>query len=168
MTGSDSRVERLRQELRQLAEVMSPMEMETRTEVSYASIYRFIREGSEIEPQKATLRKLEELVKAARNGGLSPVSETTSTASSYSPGPSVAKLGTRAREIVIQYLRRLEAAGLQEDELIVMERLLADRSFAQRFSNSRLGPLSEDDEILLIEDTWRTIADTLALRGLRP
>lgn len=168
MAQNDTRAEKLREALRQIMDFMSPREMEAHSGVSYASIYRMVREDSDLVPQRATMRALEEFVDRVRSGQIVAAPRVREEGVPYTTGPLVAKLAPRAKEIVLQYLKRLEAAGLGGEELIQMEHLLADRSFAQRFSMSRGGPLTEDDEILLIESTWRAISDTLALRGIRP
>jgi hypothetical protein len=141
--------------------------------ISHVTIYRLIDIAGEpdYEPKRETWGRLKAYLATRRgitnsSGHLRNVREDQ--ASQHAPGPSVTKFGPRAQDIILQYLRRLGAAGLGTEELIQMEHLLADRSFAQRFSTSRGGPLTEDEEIILIEATWRAIADTLALRGIRP
>ena len=165
MSSATSGFEGLRSAIRKAARSLSPRQIAVESGVSYSTIYRLIGEGAVARPNRATLQKLERFIETWQAGGITAVRESEA---SYLAGPSVAKFGPRAREIILQYLRRLEAAGLGTEELIQMEHLLADRSYAQRFSTSRGGPLTEDDEIILIEATWRAIADTLALRGIRP
>lgn len=162
MSGS---LEQLRAALRRIARTASPREIARVSGISYSTIYRLIGEGEVKRPNRATVEQLEQFVTLWQKGEVSVREES---AAPYSPGPAVAQLPPRARATVVGYLNRLEAAGLAGEELLQMEHLLADPSFAQRFSTSRGGPLSEDDWILLIESTWRAIADTLALRGVRP
>ncbi len=164
----ESEVRAAREELAAIAAQTDIRKLARDSDISPPTIYKLIDlEGEpDYRPNRGTWTRLRAFL--AKTGGEQRAGREVRERPPYSVGPSVTKFGPRAQEIILQYLRRLEAAGLGTEELIQMEHLLADRSYAQRFSTSRGGPLTEDDEIILIEATWRAIADTLALRGIRP
>jgi len=85
----------------------------------------------------------------------------------WSPNPALrGQIPKRAYEVAIEYCRRLVRAGLDRDEVEALERVMIDSRYAK--ANKRAGrTLSEDDWVLLVDDAWDAIRETLAGRGIR-
>ena len=163
-----SEVRKAREELASIATHTDIRKLARDSDISPPTIYKLIDlEGEpDYRPNRGTWTRLKEFL--AKEGRSSKAASRGRETGTYSAGSGITKFGTRAQQIILQYLRRLEAAGLEASELAVMEHLFTDSQFSQRFAQLRGGKLDDDDEILLIEDTWKTISATLALRGVRP
>lgn len=87
--------------------------------------------------------------------------------SDWSPNPSLrSAIPARAYEVAMEYCRRLARAGLARDEIEALERILVDSRYAK--ANRRAGrELSEDDWVMLVDDSWDAIRETLSLQGVR-
>jgi transcriptional regulator with XRE-family HTH domain len=85
----------------------------------------------------------------------------------WEPNPSLVKaLPPRVYEIAIAYCRRLAAAGLPREEVEEAERLLIDEGYAKLNKRAKR-VLTEDEQIELIDATWRIMREALSWRGLR-
>ena len=85
----------------------------------------------------------------------------------WEPNPSLANvLPPRVYEVAIGYCRRLAAAGLPREEVEEAERLLIDEGYAKLNKRAKR-VLTEDEQIELIDATWRIMREALSWRGLR-
>lgn len=86
---------------------------------------------------------------------------------SWSPNPALAnKIPKRAYDVAIGYCRRLAASGQPADFIDQIERLMIDPRYAK--ANKRAGrELSEEDWILLVDDIWDAVRETLGVKGVR-
>lgn len=85
----------------------------------------------------------------------------------WSPNPAFrAAVPARAYDVAMGYMQRLVKAGLPLEQLEELERHLLDNRYAR--ANSRRGvPLSEEDQIGLIDANWELIRDMLSFYGVR-
>lgn len=85
----------------------------------------------------------------------------------WSPNPALqGKIPERAYETALEYCRRLVRAGVPRENIEQAERLMIDSRYAQANKRERR-ELTEDDWILLVDDTWDAIRETLSWEGKR-
>jgi transcriptional regulator with XRE-family HTH domain len=85
----------------------------------------------------------------------------------WAPNPSLAGVVTpRVYEVAIAYCRRLAAAGLPREDVEEAERLLIDEGYAKLNKRAKR-VLTEDEQIELIDATWRIMREALSWRGMR-
>jgi transcriptional regulator with XRE-family HTH domain len=99
-----------------------------------------------------------------------PIGEKVSretSGESWAPNPSlVGVVPQRVYEVAIGYCRRLAAAGLPVEDIEEAERLLIDEGYAKLNKRAKR-VLTEDEQIEMIDATWRIMREALSWRGLR-
>ena len=89
------------------------------------------------------------------------------TGEAWEPNPSLrAVVPARVYEVAIAYCRRLSAAGLPREEVEEAERLLIDEGYAKLNKRAKR-VLTEDEQIEMIDATWRIMREALSWRGMR-
>lgn len=85
----------------------------------------------------------------------------------WEPNPSLkGVVPQRVYDVAIAYCRRLAAAGLPREDIEEAERLLIDEGYAKLNKRAKR-VLTEDEQIELIDATWRIMREALSWRGLR-
>jgi transcriptional regulator with XRE-family HTH domain len=128
----------------------------------------FIREDLIEDVSRDTDSRVDVLRRAASHqAGSAAVALATTSADPWEPNPSLVKaLPTRVYEVAIAYCRRLAAAGLPREEVEEAERLLIDEGYAKLNKRAKR-VLTEDEQIELIDATWRIMREALSWRGMR-
>ena len=85
----------------------------------------------------------------------------------WEPNPSLVGVVTpRVYAVAIGYCRRLAAVGLPVEDIEEAERLLIDEGYAKLNKRAKR-VLTEDEQIEMIDATWRIMREALSWRGLR-
>lgn len=92
---------------------------------------------------------------------------TSDPEDAWAPNPALKGIiPQRAYDTAIDYCRRLVRAGLPTVEIERLERVMIDTRYAK--VNSRRGrELSEEDWIILVDDVWDAIRETLGTQGIQ-
>lgn len=86
----------------------------------------------------------------------------------FTPNPSLKNaVAPRAYEVALDYLRRLERAGIPADQIEEAERIMLDSRYAKLNKRDRR-EMSEEDQITMIDATWQIVAEVLAWQGIKP
>jgi transcriptional regulator with XRE-family HTH domain len=145
---------------------LSQAEAGIRLGVSSGTVSR--KERGEIPVNPRDLAAIQQLARQKEAKGLDDtVPRETSSDDAWAPNPALRGLiPQRAYDVAIGYCRRLAQAGLPLAEIENLERVMIDSRYAK--ANKRIGrELPEDDWVLLVDDAWDAIRETLAGQGVR-
>lgn len=115
----------------------------------------------------AALAKLYDVEEAVLAYGWLPHRPNAPRADGFTPNPALKhRLPARAYDVVLGYLRRMEAAGCSEDQMDEAERLMVDGAF-NKLNKRDFRERSEADVITDIDAAWDFIVFVLRKEGIR-